>query len=427
MAHQAGYDELVELILHGAEERNLEYKASMNWNEVETKSKVTRAAMSMANIRDGGVIIFGVNEISRGVFEPCGMSPEDADSFNQDDVQSSVNKYADPFVDMTVDRVEYRGRSFIVIQVSEFEELPVVTKKSGVNIKRGEIYTRSRRKNESAPVSSQTEMREILEISFDKRMRRYREQFFRWGMFKLISPDEIETERFNQEIKEEQLAAHIQPIINSAHWVIRIRPAKFLENRIESLSGLHRLLENNAVRLRGLPYPALGLVENRKNWIESTVERDGHLELLRYYQSGQYLHYIKIDSSHGELCNDCGKEAAGYLAVLPILHRLTEIFEFAGRLAEQQVFGKQLTVDIALRKINGFQLFYRGPGRRVLGEYRSRMDTIELHKELSVEELLVRSGSVAIDQAVHLFERFNWSEPPRQLFVEEQRKFLQRR
>lgn len=46
----------IDLILHGSEERYLEYKGSMSWDDISTKTKVVIACLAMANIPDGGSI-----------------------------------------------------------------------------------------------------------------------------------------------------------------------------------------------------------------------------------------------------------------------------------------------------------------------------------------------------------------------------------
>lgn len=200
---------IIDLILHGSEERNLEYKCSMSWRDNSTKIEVTRTSMAMANIPDGGGMIFGVNEISHRYFEPRGMNTNEADSFTQDDISDYVNGYADPFVELTVERVDYDGKIFVVIQIREFEELPVVCKKNGQELVRGEIYTRlkcgdiytrPRRKFESAPVPSQTELREILEMAIDKRIRKHREDWFRWGLVKATTPEELDVQKFEDQL-----------------------------------------------------------------------------------------------------------------------------------------------------------------------------------------------------------------------------------
>lgn len=191
-----------DLILHGSEERNLEYKCSMSWKDNSTKIKVTKTSMAMANIPDGGTMIFGVDEISPGDFELRGMDTNDADSFSQDDIQDYVNGYADPFVKLTVKREDYDGKLFVVIQIPEFADLPVVCKKNGQELVRGEIYTRPRRKFESVPVPSQTELREILEMAIDKRIRKYREDWYRWGLVKVTTPEELDIEKFEDQLGE---------------------------------------------------------------------------------------------------------------------------------------------------------------------------------------------------------------------------------
>lgn len=194
---------IIDLILHSSEERNLEYKRSMCWDNNDTKMKVTKTSMAMANIPDGGVMVFGVDEISSGHFEPVGMNPDDANSFNQDDVSDFINGYADPFVELKVEKIEYDGRQFVIIQIQEFAELPIICKKDGQeNLRRGGVYTRPRRKFESVLVPSQTEIREILEMAIDKRIRKYREDLFRWGIIRATSPEELDAEKFEEQLGE---------------------------------------------------------------------------------------------------------------------------------------------------------------------------------------------------------------------------------
>ena len=161
------------LIFHDREERNLEYKQSMSWANLATKVKVAKSAMAMANISDGGYIVIGVNKNGE-VYEPEGMQEEHADSFKQDDVMTWLNEYADPYVELTVTPANRDNKRFIVIEILEFDLLPVVCKKNGQDLKRGDIFTRSRRKYETAQVGSQNEMREILELAVDKEIRRLR-------------------------------------------------------------------------------------------------------------------------------------------------------------------------------------------------------------------------------------------------------------
>ena len=164
-------DALIDyLIFHGREERNLEYKRTISWDDIETKVKVTQAAMAMANISDGGYIVIGVTK-KGDIYIPDGMQKDNLDSFNQDDVMTWVNEYADPYVELTVVSAERDNKNFVIIEIMEFDQLPIVCKKNGQGLKRGDVFTRSRRKHETARVGSQNEMREIIELAVDKENR----------------------------------------------------------------------------------------------------------------------------------------------------------------------------------------------------------------------------------------------------------------
>ncbi len=94
-----------DLVFHGREERNLEYKSDIKWENAVIKAKLTKTILSMCNIRDGGVIIIGVTEKDE-TFEPTGITEENFNSFKQDDISVYVNEFADPYVEVSVKRIE---------------------------------------------------------------------------------------------------------------------------------------------------------------------------------------------------------------------------------------------------------------------------------------------------------------------------------
>lgn len=156
---------LFDLIYHGSEERNIEYKSSMPWEAC--KDKVLVACLAFANTKDGGSLIFGVDDEKMNCI-PSGMEIVHFKSFNQDLVQDYINKFADPYVDLKVSHVDLDNKLFVVIQVNEFDELPIICKKDGAKVQNGDIYIRPKRKNESVRVSCQSEMREILDMALLK-------------------------------------------------------------------------------------------------------------------------------------------------------------------------------------------------------------------------------------------------------------------
>lgn len=171
-------EDSLELISLGREGRGIEFKKSMPWSSAEFKAKITKSILGMSNLQDGGVIIIGVEEKNLGEFLDEGMTDSDYSSYDQDTLDSHVSNYADPFVEFSLRKIERPddGKKFVAILVKEFEEIPVICKKDGPigsNLTNGKMYCRSRRKNETVEAPSQTEMREIIELAADKKLKKY--------------------------------------------------------------------------------------------------------------------------------------------------------------------------------------------------------------------------------------------------------------
>jgi predicted HTH transcriptional regulator len=218
---------LVDAIIHGREERNIDYKSSMSWKDRDTKMMAIRCILGMANLRYGGYIIFGVRQQGNDfMFE--GMEQDHIESFTQDNVDTDIKNYAEPFVEATVTSVSRNdariiverkgwsippefsddGGDFVVIQVKEFDELPVICKKTGklksgeIYLREGAIYTRPRGKVETSEIRTQTGMREVIDLAVDKNLRRLVDRMERIGITKPISPEFSDEERFNNQLGE---------------------------------------------------------------------------------------------------------------------------------------------------------------------------------------------------------------------------------
>lgn len=167
-------DWLLDLVKHGREERNLELKSSMAWTDPDVRGKVCRTLMALSNIRDGGALVLGVVEGPSGTFTESGMQSAHSDTFTQDGVAAVVAEYAAPFVDFTLSIIEDEGKDFVVFEVREFAEVPIVCRKDGLNsLRRGALYTRTRRMYESAECSSEADTREIWDLAVDKGVRQF--------------------------------------------------------------------------------------------------------------------------------------------------------------------------------------------------------------------------------------------------------------
>ena len=161
------------------ERRNLEFKKSKAWTDI--RCVLTRTVIAMANLKGGGKIIIGISEgpSKAPVYE--GMSREDFDSYNLDDVASFVNEYAEPSVSVVPLKRTYGGKHYVILDVKEFDEVPIVCKKDGRklckdHLRRGSVYHRPKRKVESTDRFEYADMRELVYLAATKQHRLMHQQ-----------------------------------------------------------------------------------------------------------------------------------------------------------------------------------------------------------------------------------------------------------
>ena len=195
-----------ELILTGIqigkELRNIEYKGSVSWNDDNPKQKIIRSMLAMANIRDGGSVIIGVDQKKGGTFELTGMSEADFNSFNYETISAVVAEFADPYITFSLTKDELDGKRIVIIDVEEFQDIPVICKKDGSLLKRGKVYARGLRIPESVEVPTQTEMREILDIAIEKGTRKFLKSISRVGIALKEPEKETGIELFEKQLEE---------------------------------------------------------------------------------------------------------------------------------------------------------------------------------------------------------------------------------
>lgn len=156
------------LIAIGRESASLEYKQSEPWGRL--RLQIVKAALAFANTQDGGHIVIGMKRLDDDRYEAEGMAPEHLATYRLDDVQAQVNRYADPAVSLDGFRHEHGGKTFFVIAVDEFEDVPVICRRDAGDgeLRRAAIYVRPRGMNASAPIDNQTDMRALLARATEK-------------------------------------------------------------------------------------------------------------------------------------------------------------------------------------------------------------------------------------------------------------------
>lgn len=168
--------EFDEILRAGYEQRGREFKGPGRRDDSHYLARVARAVLGMANHRDGGLVILGVEE-SAGTLRPAGLSDSDLATWKYDDVATALAVYADPVVTFDLEVVLYDNASFVALTVQEFEDIPILCNRDYQDqqpvLRKGACYVRSRHKPETSEIPSHEEMRELLDLAIDKGLRKF--------------------------------------------------------------------------------------------------------------------------------------------------------------------------------------------------------------------------------------------------------------
>lgn len=192
--------EFEDILALGHERRGTEFKGPGPRSDKRFFAKVVRAVLGMANHRDGGLVILGVEDRS-GTIKPVGLTNTDLATWSYDDISSSLAAYADPSVSFDRQVLTYKDCTYIILRVHEFEELPVLcrqdySKGTEVVLRRGACYVRSRHKPETSEIPSQEDMRDLLDLAIDKGVRKFVARGVKGGLISIdpsvvpLTPDD---------------------------------------------------------------------------------------------------------------------------------------------------------------------------------------------------------------------------------------------
>jgi hypothetical protein len=154
---------LVASIERNFESKDLDYKETLIWSSDDKKQKceLVKDVLAMANT-EGGQIVIGVSELGDG-FLLTGVSEECAASVETSELCRFVQIYADPPINLHVQKVIHKDLLFIVIEVPRFTDTPHLCQKDYPGVLQDRtLYVRTDN-NESAPVRSSADFRSVIE------------------------------------------------------------------------------------------------------------------------------------------------------------------------------------------------------------------------------------------------------------------------
>ena len=162
-----------EVLSIGYEQRRIEFKSSGSLKDKAYRAKIIRAAIALANTSGGGYILIGVSEDSDNPTIE-NIEQEILSTWNYDDIRSAFAPYVEPYIDFDFYQVDVDNKAVLVLSVDEFKEIPVICRKSYPDIlKEGFCYVRSLKRLESGNISTEADMRELLELAVEKGVQTY--------------------------------------------------------------------------------------------------------------------------------------------------------------------------------------------------------------------------------------------------------------
>lgn len=428
-------DTLRTLLGRRTELKNLDYKGLMNWATAsnEEKCELVKDILAMMNTQDGGQIVIGVEDKT---CDPIGLSDADFTSFDPTKVNDFVRKYTDPPACCEVQKLALDGKKFIVIDVLEFTDVPIICKadaSSSANrpiLKRGGVYIRTD-KPSSELVSLAEEMRELMGRALLKRGDQLLRTVQGLMSGRPITPQD-ELDKYGQELEDtKRFFSQVLPgnVQSGGRWDVVAMPSSYAKERVPDIGTLAASLGESQVSLRGWNFPHID-PRNARNFPQGrqsfTAWNEGEMrcyEALRAYTSGLFI----WTGTYWDDAPVFGGPGARIMSWVSLIYQITEYFLFFSRYYARIAENATLTIRIRLTDTNGRVLASTGDAGPLFDSYVCSEDEIEVSGEYSVSQLRASPEDVARPVIKRVFEIFQWTSVKDDLIRQYQRRLIERR
>lgn len=429
--------ELIRFIEAAGESSNIDAKGPMEWDGGEASAGLTKDILAFANIRDGGVIVIGKEEVSSGAFKLTGLTSQQANSFDTTKVATWVNNHIAPPVSLVCNRVEHDGKQFIVLTVAEFGDVPVICtrpfelagKPPKVVLRKGAIYVRTANA-ESAPLSSIEDLRTLIGLATRKRGQELLTMFESMLKGKPLLALPSDDEKFQAEQKEieESLGDGYLQATEAGAWQLVVHPSTFRSDRWPDKETLEAIIQRRSVRLRdefprsyrGTHMREWGICNDRYHgwW---TLARSGQfLCLLPYWENQQLYQCGKRYLDGSPVVPDV--EAGGWVDFKPTVFTITEMFAFVARLVEEYERGENVVFSLRATGLAGRVLLTTDFDINLSDPEPCRAGRFQFKKEIPVEEFQADWEDLCAETMKQLLEHF--PGPP--IALETLRKWIEK-
>ena len=366
-------NELVKFLFVTSENENIDAKGPMVWDGAVESAKLAKDIAAFANSRDGGVLVIGKSELDNGSFDLVGLSEKQAKSFETTKVANWVNSRFDPPIRLQCHRVEHDGKTFVILTVAEFEEVPAICTKSfqdpvkskAHHIRERTIYVRNSNA-ESAPLSTADDLRKLIGIATGKRGQEMLSMFDSMLKGRSLLPKDSDVELFEKELKRilEGLESTTLQGIDKGSWRLVIRPNNYVENLFDGdKEKLEKLIQKHSVRLQR-EFPPYQTDTHQREWgianegvyrVSWSLAFSGQFVLWRPYRENDVVYESRWRDMRGNP-TEPQLEGGAWIDFKPSIFTIMEFMIFARRFIEEFDSSDTFELEIIANALRGRRL-----------------------------------------------------------------------
>lgn len=393
--------ELDELLAFAGESDRIDLKGHMAWKG-DQRASLAKDVVAFANTRNGGIIVLGREENKKlRTFNDIGLSDDAYSSFDTTDCLNWINQRFSPDVEMICYHREKDGKKYVIIEVEEFSEEPIICvrnlqEQGGAKylLKEGEIYVRGKNAN-SKKLDSADEMRRLTGLAIRKKGDELLASIDAIiAGRKAETPDEQQTDMSIQDAQEllERLEKTVPISNDSPGWACAVFPITYDAERfpLEDLRGL--IQRQDIGNYRGRLLGQIIESDSIQNGIVCNRYSDSGLN-YGLTQSGVFgIHMTFRDQE------DCFQYDKHLLFIM-------KLCQFVSSFAHEFPPATKLRMQFTAEGIGGRVLTY--PNVPVYPDEKPAIESQFVFEcDVSVEELIADWKSVASDVAFRLFRLF---------------------
>jgi hypothetical protein len=424
------------MIRRKTETANVDYKEGFEWKKEnrDKQCELVKDMMAMANIRDGGRIVFGVEDAS---YDLVGVTNAILESLDQTKIGQTLYGKSTPKVSFEVQKTKVDELHVVIIRVYEFDDVPIICtdtirslkNSNEVILRKGAVYIRTPDAR-TEEISSDQEMRELLGRAMLKKsdeLLRVMERLLK-GKAVLPSPEVIN--RYENEVKgantwfQERLG---KGVLTRPRWELTVYPTQYSEDRIRDLSRLEHLIRESEVRLRGRPFPYISNKAEQASMFNSGFQAfydsADICEAFRLYKSGLFVWKRTFWEDQREARAESHRRVLSFMSAI---YSVMECILFIKRLYESLHGITHIHMTLSLTGCKDRELATFDGDVTLSDCYVSQTDDISVSRDFKLEELRADPEDVALQITRHIFHVFNWKDVPEETIAFWQSKFLGR-